>query len=162
MTIETILLDSGMGLLLLISLSLFYELTVIFYVMLYVHILVIGCLVGIIINFWEVIFEFLVNPLVILGYIIPFTVEFLFSAIIVEIASLFQENLKFEDVFLITITPMMILCLPMLFPDLQKFIPSQAKYNIYTNCNILGLLCNTIILFYGGLFGLNLLKPLLL
>ena len=159
--VKIMLLDFGMGLLLLISLGLFYESTVIFYVMLHIHIIVIGYVVGIITNFWNVIFEFIENPLVIVGYVIPFIVEFLLSAIIIVITFLFNKYITFEDILFIATIPIVILLLPMFFPYLQEFVSSDAKFNIYANFNILGLLCNTIILFFGGLFGLKALVPLL-
>ncbi|WP_324282062.1 hypothetical protein VKI22_15595 [Cyanobacterium aponinum UTEX 3221] len=153
------LLDFAMGSLLLIIIGLFYESTIIFYVMLHIHVVIICYVMGIINNFWNVIFEFAKNPLVIVGYVIPFTMEFLFSLSIVTITFLFNKHIAFKDVLVITTTPIVILLVPMFFPYLQEFFSSDAKYNIYASFNIVGLLCNTIILLFGGLLGLKILIP---
>ena len=149
-----LLLDFSIGLILFICLWIFYELTVIFYVMMHIHTILLGFLVGIFIKFWEVVYEFIINPCWIVGYIAPFTFQVLFAAICVIVRANLNEIISVRDVIVICVTPAIMAFLPFIFPNLQKLLSSNAKYNIYSSClGVLGLISNTLILICGGLIG---------
>lgn len=151
---ETLLLNLLIGLLLCISLGIFYESTVIFYVMLHIHIIFMASLIGTLFNFKETIGELIANPLSLVGYIIPLTVEILLGIISINIKYILNRFVSFQDVVLITTTPLIVVSMPFVFTNLQQFISSAARFNIYESFNILGLLSNTLILFVGGMLGL--------
>ena len=157
---ETLFLDFLIGLLLFISLWIFYESTIIFYVMMHIHIILVTFLIGIIFNFRETIRELLINPLSLVGYIVPFTIEILFSIIFVYVRFIVNKLITLQDIIIVSITPLMIVSLPFIFSNLQQFVSPDAKYNIYKNFNILGLLSNTVILFSGCTFGLFIVNQL--
>jgi hypothetical protein len=152
--IANLLLDFSIGLLLCISLCLFYELTVIFYVMMHIHLILIASLISALFNFRQTIGELLINPLSLIGYIVPFIVQILLSIIFVYIRSSFNRAITFQDVLIINTTPLVIVSLPFVFSNLQQLVSSSARFNIYESLNIIGLLSNTLILFLGGTLGL--------
>lgn len=147
-------LDFLIGFLLFISLWVFYESTIIFYVMMHIHIIVVTFLIGIFLNFRETIGELLINPLSLVGYIIPFTIEIFFCIIFVYVRAIFNRSITLQDIMIISITPLIIVSFPFIFSNLQQLVSPNAKFNIYESFNILGLLSNTLILFAGCTFGL--------
>ncbi|BAY86272.1 hypothetical protein NIES267_57780 [Calothrix parasitica NIES-267] len=150
------LLDFSIGLILFISLWIFYEVSVIFYVMMHIHTMLLVFLVDIFIKFWEVVYEFIINPCWIIGYIIPFIVQISFAAICVIVRASLNEIISIRDVIIICIIPGIMALLPFIFTDLQKLASKDAKYNIYNSfLGVLGLISNTLILILGGLIGLH-------
>ncbi len=147
-------LDFSIGLLLLCGLCFFYETTKIFYVMLGIHWICSALLLGILFDFWAVIFGLITNPLSIIGYLVPLIVQILFAALSVFLRAILNSNIMTQDIMVICITPALMLLLPFIFPKLQDFMSSDARFNIYTNCNILGIISNTSLLILGGFFGL--------
>lgn len=153
--VEPLFLDFSIGLILFISLWIFYELTVIFYVMMHIHTVILFSIAGIFTNFWEMVYQFIFNPLWVLGYIIPFTIQFLLAASCVICRASLNEIISVRDVIIICATPGIMAFLPFIFPNLQKLGSSHAKFNIYSSfLGVLGLISNTFILIFGGLIGL--------
>lgn len=155
---ETLLSNFFIGLLLCISLCIFYESTVIFYVMMHIHIIFIASLIGTLFNFKETIGELIANPLSLIGYIVPFSVEILLGITFVNIKYILNSSISFQDVVLITTTPLIVVSMPFVFSNLQQFISSEARFNIYESFNFFGLLSNTLILFVGGILGLYVIR----
>ena len=151
---ETLLLDFSIGLLLCISLCIFYESTIIFYVMMHIHLILIASLIGTLFDFRQTIGELLINPLFSIGYIVPVIVEILLGIIFIFVRFFFNKSITFHDIVLISITPLIIVSLPLIFSNLQQFVSSAARFNIYESFNIFGLLSNTLILFLGSMLGL--------
>lgn len=152
--VESFILDFSIGLILFISLWIFYELTVIFDIMMHIHTVLLFSIVGIFTNFWEMVYEFIFNPLWVLGYIIPFTIQFLLAASCVICRANFNEIISVRDVIIICATPGMMAFLPFVFTDLQKLTSKDAQYNIYKDFfGVFGLISNTLILISGGLIG---------
>ena len=154
---EPFFLDFFIGLLLLTILAIFYETTVIFYVMLFLHmILLVSCL-AIFVNFHALIDE-MRRPAFIIGYAIPFIIQTLFSAACGILRARLNEAMTTDDLVLICATSASVLTLPFVIPILQKFIPPRAKYYIYDTGNILEVITNTFILILSGRIGWNVLQ----
>lgn len=152
---EELILDFSIGLVLFITLWIFYESTVIFYVMMHIHTMLLVSVVGIFCNLSTFIYEFIINPCGIVGYVIPFIIQILLAASCVVCRSSLNGIISVKDVIIICITPAIIAFLPFIFPALQKLGSSHAKFNIYNDfLGILGLISNTLILIFGGLIGL--------
>lgn len=154
---EPFFLDFFIGLLLLASLAIFYETTVIFYVMLFFHMICLVFCIGIVFNFSTFFDDLRTLASSIIGFAIPFIIQILFSAAFVILRARLNEAMTTDDLVLICATPALVLTLPFLIPGLRKFIPKQAKYSIYDTGNIFGLITNTFILILGGLIGWNIL-----
>ena len=146
--------DFSIGLLLLCSLCFFYQVTKIFYVMLGIHWICSTLLLGILFDFWAFIFGLIMNPLYIIGYLVPLIVQILLAALSVFLRSVLNSDIMTQDIMVICITPALMLLLPFIFPKLQDLMSSDARFSIYTNWNILGITSNTLILILGGFFGL--------
>ncbi|MEH2281321.1 MAG: hypothetical protein V7K90_08250 [Nostoc sp.] len=152
---EPFLLDFSIGLLLCISLCIFYEFTIIFYVMMHIHLTFLAFFISIFINFWGTLSELLINPWSIVGYLIPFIVQISFAAICVILRANLNKFTVLQDVIIVCVTPAAIVSLAFVFPNLQKLVSSAAKFNVYNGFNILGLISNTFILILGGLLGFS-------
>lgn len=150
---EPLLLDFSIGLLLCISLCIFYESTIIFYVIMHIHLIFLALLINIFTNFWLTVSQLLINPWSIVGYLVPFIVQISFAAICVILRANLNRVTVFQDVIIVCVTPPTIVSLPFLFPNLQQLVSSDAKFNVYESFNILGLISNTFILILGGLLG---------
>lgn len=148
-------LDFSIGLILFITLWIFYEFTVIFYVMMHIHTVILLSIASIFINFWQVVYEFIINPLWIFIYIFPFIIQVSLSASCVICRANLNQIISVRDVIIICVTPAIMAFLPFIFTDLQKLASKDTKYNIYKDFfGILGLISNTFILILGGLIGL--------
>jgi len=153
---KVLLADILLGLLVCILVCIFYERTIIFYVMMHIHLILISSLMNLLFNFRKILSELLINPWFSIGYIIPLVVEVLLGTFATLIRATLSQSVTFQDVIIICFTPFTIVLLPFIFPNLQTLVSSEAKFNIYQNFNIFGLLCNTLILILGSLFGLYL------
>jgi hypothetical protein len=144
---ETLLLDFSIGLILFISLWIFYESTVIFYVMMHIHTMLLVYVIGVLFNLSTLVYEFIINPSGIVGYVIPFIIQISLAASCVVCRARFNEIISVKDVMIICITPAIMAFLPFIFTDLQKLVSKDAKFNIYKDYfGILGLISNTLIL----------------
>lgn len=150
---ELIILDFSIGLLLLVSLAMFYESANIFYVMLGFHIIIITFCLSIFIQFSTVVMELLKMPGLVFIYAIPFAVQILFAASFVILRAALNPVMTIQDVVLICATPALVLCVPFTIPRLQIFMSKYARCNIYDSWNLLGLITNTFILILGGRLG---------
>ena len=156
--VEPLFLDFSIGLILFISLWIFYELTVIFYVMMHIHTVLLFSIAGILTNFWAAVYQFIFNPLWVLVYIIPFTIQFLLAASCIICRASLNETISVLDVIFICVIPGIMAFFPFVFADLQRLTSKDAQYNIYKDFfGVFGLISNTLILIFGGLIALYIL-----
>jgi len=148
------LLDIAIGLLVLVCLALFYELTVILYFFLSIHWIIFGFVTGVCLEgftyLFRLIFELITNPWLILAYLIPLIVEIVIGAFGVWLRICVSDAISLIDVLIICVTPAAILFLPFLFSGLQSFMSKDAKHSLYETRNFPGIVFNTLILILGG------------
>lgn len=148
------LLDITIGLLVLVCLALFYELTVILYFFLSIHWLILAFIIGILTErltfLFKLIIEVITNPWLILAYLIPLIVEIAIGAFGVWLRICVSDAISLIDVLIICVTPTAILFLPFLFSGLQSFMSKDAKYSLYETFNFPGIVFNTLIIILGG------------
>lgn len=147
-------LDIAAGLILLMSLVIFYEKTVVFYVLLQIHGLIFGLLLGIVFKFKETIEDLFKDPPFMIGYFIPLAMELLFSAICIFSRAKLYEIMTLQEVYLICAIPTLVVAVPFFLPILQNLASDYAKsYIYYDSLNLLGIVLNGIILQVGGQVG---------
>ena len=126
--------------------------------MMHIHLIFLASLFSVLTNLRGTVNELLINPFLLIGYFIPFLVEVLLGAISIIIRANLDRSITFQNIIIISITPLLIVSLPWFFVDLQKMVSSNAKFNIYESFNLLGLPSNTLILILGGMLGLYIFK----
>jgi hypothetical protein len=170
------ILDISIGCVLLISIGLFYETTVIFYTMF---------------NWWMMIFvlpfiavcnlvdqvqttmyiDEIDNESKILEYkyikpaeqynlgnsiaiaalwLVPIVVDLLFGSVVVFIAHLLNPNLNSDDIYLICLTPAIILLITCLSERLREMLSSNINSCIYSSFGAVGIVTNTFVVELSG------------
>jgi hypothetical protein len=170
------ILDISIGCLLLISMGIFYEITVIFYTMF---------------NWWMMIFllpfaavyslieqskklsgnesEAILHAksiqpieqykqytligsiaIAIIAWLIPIVVDLIFSSVAVFVAYLLNDNLNLDDVYCIGLTPSIILFITFLSTRIREMLSNNINSSIYTSFGAIGVITNTFIVEWGG------------
>jgi hypothetical protein len=146
--INKMLLNFAFGAGLFLSLAIFYESTKVFYITL--HFMEHG-----IFSFLKIFFA---NGLAILIYSFIFAVQILLSATIVSYRAKIAVRVDVEDIFIICLTPALIVQFLRLFltilPESQNLFPQYAIYHVFTADDYYSMIIsNSILLLIGGFCG---------
>ncbi|MEO1183384.1 MAG: hypothetical protein AAFX46_01135, partial [Cyanobacteria bacterium J06636_27] len=73
--------------------------------MIHIHTVLLFSIASIFTNFWAAVYQLIFNPLWVLGYIIPCTIQFLLAASCVICRASLNEIISVRDVIIICVTP---------------------------------------------------------
>jgi hypothetical protein len=173
------ILDISIGCLLLISIGLFYETTVIFYTMfnwwmiiLFIPFALTYALLDLVRNtkyiddigneseiledkYIKPVEQYnLVNSIAIIAlWLVPIVIDLLFGSVAIFIAHFLNPNLNSDDVYLICLTPATLLiilyCTRNVYEMLFKDV-NEIKHPIYSGLGVIGVIMNTCVMEWGG------------
>jgi hypothetical protein len=173
------ILDISIGCLLLISIGLFYETTVIFYTMfnwwmiiLFIPFALTYALLDLVRNtkyiddigneseiledkYIKPVEQYnLVNSIAIIAlWLVPIVIDLLFGSVAIFIAHLLNPNLNSDDVYLICLTPATLLivfyCSRKVYEMLSNDV-NEIKHPIYNELGVVGVIANTCVMEWGG------------
>jgi membrane protein implicated in regulation of membrane protease activity len=170
------ILDISIGCLLLISIGLFYEMTAIFYttfnwwiILLLVPAAAVYSLVGgakkLSANESEsLIYAKSIQPeeqetlicsifrsiAIVIMWLIPITVDLMLGGMAIFTAHLLNSNLHLDDVYLICLTPAIILSITCLSKRLRETLSNNINSSIYSSFGSIGIVANTFVVEWGG------------
>jgi membrane protein implicated in regulation of membrane protease activity len=174
--ISNLILDISIGCLLLISIGLFYEMTAIFYttfnwwiILLLVPAAAVYSLVGgakkLSANESEsLIYAKSIQPeeqetlicsifrsiAIVIMWLIPIAVDLMLGGMAIFTAHLLNSNLHLDDVYLICLTPAIILSITCLSKRLRETLSTNINSSIYSSFGSIGIITNTFIVEWGG------------
>jgi hypothetical protein len=170
------ILDISIGCLLLISIGFFYDITVIFYPMFNWWMIIFLVPFAVVCNLIDRVqntiyvheidnesktLEYkyikpaeqynLGNSLAIAAlWLVPIVVDLLFGSVAVFIAHLPNPNLNSDDVYLICLTPAIILWITCLSKKLRETLSNNINSSIYGDLGSIGVVANTFVVEWGG------------
>jgi hypothetical protein len=169
------ILNISIGCLLLISIGLFYEMTVIFYIMFnwWIIILLLALTaISSLVDRWQKksidnselpIETTCVEPIkaaeqytlfqsisISIAWLIPIVVDLIFSSVAVFIAYLLNDNLNLDDVYFIGLTPSIILFITCLSTRFREMLSNNFNSSIYSSFGAIGIVTNTFVVEWGG------------
>jgi hypothetical protein len=83
-------------------------------------------------------------------WLIPIAVDLLFGSIVIFSAHLLNPNLNSDDVYLICLTPAILLSITCLSKRLRETLSNNINSSIYSSVGSIGIIANTFIVGWGG------------
>jgi membrane protein implicated in regulation of membrane protease activity len=176
------ILDISIGCVLLISIGLFYETTVIFYTMfnwwMIIFLLPFGAVYSLFAAVYSLIeqskklsgneseailhaksiqpaeqykqYTLIGSIAIAIMWLIPIVVDLMFGGTAIFTAHLLNSNLHLDDVYLICLTPALLLLITCFSEKLRKMLSNNINSSIYSSLGSIGVVANTFVVEWGG------------
>jgi hypothetical protein len=83
-------------------------------------------------------------------WLIPIAVDLMFGGMAIFTAHLLNSNLHLDDVYLICLTPAIILSITCLSKRLRETLYNNINSSIYSSFGLIGIVANTFVVEWGG------------